>query len=797
MRNAFLIRSSRGMPAEADDCNLTAREPDHPTGPAVGPILHIGLNWSADRSNGLNRYLGQLATELSQESVPTLVVATGTATDSSPAWLRLGAPDSASLPRRIFAMWRCVNRLSAEALVVDAHFALYAVLPLLFGGVRGQQLVVHFHGPWADESAHQGARNLNRLVKEGVEGIVYRRASRLVVLSESFQRLLVERYGVAPWRISVIPPGVELDRFLPGPKAAARQKLGLAVDRQVVLSVRRLVPRMGHRVLLGAWEAVLEAVSPAPLLLVVGVGPERSALDAHIRRNGLTESVRMLGHVDEKDLADYYRAADLSVLPSLALEGFGLAALESLAAGTPVVATRVGGLPEALEGMGGHPLVEPDDVPGLAQRLVGALNHTAPLADPAQCRSHAERFNWNAVLARHLELYRSSCGTPRTKRLRVVVLDHTAVLSGGELAILRVLPGLVGQADVHFLFGEDGPLVERVVATGATAEVLAMPVSVRRVRRGQVSPGRVHVSSLFDAAWYTMRITRRLRRLRPDLVHTNTLKSALYGGLAARLAGTPCLWHIRDRIHRDYLPGFTVRLVQMAARHLPTHVVTYTNEMRECLGLDTDRASLLVDPVGEGWGDVTTDRPTSPPGQTTFGVVGRLAPWKGQDLFLRSFSLAFPDGGQRAVIVGSAMFGEDTFADSLHKLAAELGIAERITFRGFVDDIHSELATFDVLVHSSVIPEPFGNVVVEGMAAGLPVIAPDSGGPAEVITGGLDGILYPMGDAASLAECLCMVDGDPEMRSRIGLRARQTASGFSLESVAPQLLNVYKKVAGL
>jgi glycosyltransferase involved in cell wall biosynthesis len=143
------------------------------------------------------------------------------------------------------------------------------------------------------------------------------------------------------------------------------------------------------------------------------------------------------------------------------------------------------------------------------------------------------------------------------------------------------------------------------------------------------------------------------------------------------------------------------------------------------------------------------------------------------------------------------MFGEDTFADSLHKLAAELGIAERITFRGFVDDIHSELATFDVLVHSSVIPEPFGNVVVEGMAAGLPVIAPDSGGPAEVITGGLDGILYPMGDAASLAECLCMVDGDPEMRSRIGLRARQTASGFSLESVAPQLLNVYKKVAGL
>ena len=113
-----------------------------------------------------------------------------------------------------------------------------------------------------------------------------------------------------------------------------------------------------------------------------------------------------------------------------------------------------------------------------------------------------------------------------------------------------------------------------------------------------------------------------------------------------------------------------------------------------------------------------------------FGMLGRIAPWKGQDLFLRAFAEAFPGGTERAVIVGTAMFGEEDYERELPALAAELGLDVRVEFRGFREDIWRELAALDVLVHASLTPEPFGQVVLEGMAAGLPVLAPDEGAPA-------------------------------------------------------------------
>src|SRR5262249_5014649 len=131
----------------------------------------------------------------------------------------------------------------------------------------------------------------------------------------------------------------------------------------------------------------------------------------------------------------------------------------------------------------------------------------------------------------------------------------------------------------------------------------------------------------------------------------------------------------------------------------------------------------------------------------------------------------------------------------LEVTARELGIAERVSFRGFVDDVHSELAGLDVLVHASTIPEPLGQVVLEGMAVGLPVIAANAGGPAEVIDDGVDGLLYPMGDDAAMAECLRRLAGDEALRSRLGREGRKRAEAFSSEAVAAQVLAVYREVA--
>ena len=175
-------------------------------------------------------------------------------------------------------------------------------------------------------------------------------------------------------------------------------------------------------------------------------------------------------------------------------------------------------------------------------------------------------------------------------------------------------------------------------------------------------------------------------------------------------------------------------------------------------------------------------------------MVGRLAPWKGQDVFLRAFAKAFPGGNEEAVLVGAALFGEDDYECQLHNLVGDLGIQERVEFRGFRSKVFEELARVDALVHASVIPEPFGQVVLEGMAAGLPVVAARAGGPTEIIIEGENGLLYPPGDLDALAGLLSRLSDDAELRSQLGDQARADVAKYSPERVADQILEVYERV---
>jgi glycosyltransferase involved in cell wall biosynthesis len=175
----------------------------------------------------------------------------------------------------------------------------------------------------------------------------------------------------------------------------------------------------------------------------------------------------------------------------------------------------------------------------------------------------------------------------------------------------------------------------------------------------------------------------------------------------------------------------------------------------------------------------------------TYGVVGRLAPWKGQDLFLRAFARAFPTGQEHAVLVGGALFGEDDYAGELPRLAADLGIADRVEFRGHRADVWSELSRLDVLVHSSVTPEPFGQVILEGMAAGVPVIAAGAGGPAEILQHDVTGILYEPSNEADLAASMQRLV-DPRLRERLSAQAGKALGPYSPQVVATQVREAYR-----
>lgn len=372
-------------------------------------VLQIGVGWFAERRGGAENVFYNLCARLPASGFEVRGLVPGSETVSEATGhsvLSFGGNDTSTAQRTLG-----VRRAARAALasgrphVVAAHFALYT-LPVL-DLIRDIPLVVHFHGPWGLESRVEGANPAVVAAKRLVERLVYRRARRIIVLSDAFGRILQDHYGIPGSVLRRIPGGVDSARFAVGEtREEARFALGWESGRPTVLAVRRLVRRMGLGNLIQAI-ALLRQRHPDVLLCIAGTGAAREELEGQARAAGLQDSVRFLGSLSDAALPLAYRAADVSIVPTLALEGFGLIAVESLAAGTPVLVTPVGGLPEIVRPLSPD-LVLPGTSPELiAAGLDGALSNPGLLPSDAACRRYAQaHFDWQAVAQATADVYR-------------------------------------------------------------------------------------------------------------------------------------------------------------------------------------------------------------------------------------------------------------------------------------------------------------------------------------------------------------------------------------------------------
>jgi D-inositol-3-phosphate glycosyltransferase len=239
-------------------------------------------------------------------------------------------------------------------------------------------------------------------------------ADRLVANTAEEARQLVGLYGARPHRVSVVPPGVDLDVFTPGDRMLARRELGIPTSARLLLFVGRIQPLKAPDLLVRAARVLLDRRPDWAGELTVGIlgGPSGTGLARPNQLHelavtlGLDGQVRFVPPVDRRTLATWYRAADILAVPSYN-ESFGLVAIEAEACGTPVVAASVGGLPTAV-GEGGV-LVGSHDVADWADALEGLL-----LDDPRRNRlgrkaiAHAADFGWGATTERLLGAYREA-----------------------------------------------------------------------------------------------------------------------------------------------------------------------------------------------------------------------------------------------------------------------------------------------------------------------------------------------------------------------------------------------------
>ncbi len=364
-------------------------------------ILCLGLGWFPKTPGGLERYVYDLTLRLAENKDQVELCGVGLPEDETNLPIKmtnLAAPDTPILQR----LWTVRNNFKKTRInkpdAINLHFALYS-LPILDLIPADVPITFNFHGPWASESQEEGLDNITALLKKTlVEKRTYKRCDRFIVLSKAFGNILHQKYQI-PWgKIHVIPGGVDINRFKPDLSITeARTKLGWSVERPTLFTSRRLVHRVGLDKLLTAIAQIKPKI-PDIYLAIAGRGPLQNSLQQQVTELGLENNVEFLGFLPDELLPVAYQAADLSIMPSQSFEGFGLAIVESLACGTPVICTPIGGMPEILEQFSPNLITDSIQVNAIAKKLEQVFSGEITKPSRQQCREYAvDNFNWDKI----------------------------------------------------------------------------------------------------------------------------------------------------------------------------------------------------------------------------------------------------------------------------------------------------------------------------------------------------------------------------------------------------------------
>lgn len=377
---------------------------------------------TVNKSGGLERYVSELAGALSALGVnvtlvgkrldPALPVnelrADGVRVVRTPVPSKSDPTFALRYPFVIaLGAWRAVRGLAPDT-IVHGHFAV----PMLPFALTRRSYLLTFHAPVYREllSERQGSYVLPGFVQGAAvaalreaERLVVRSARAITVLSEFMRSELALLSAPAATGARLLPGGIDTRRFSPGP--TERPAWAERAD-PLLFAARRLAPRTGVTELIEAMPAILAAY-PNALLAVAGTGGEESRARAAVERLGLGSRVLLLGRVSDEELVRCYRSADLSIMPTQELEGFGLATAEALACGTPVVGTPVGATPEILAPLDPRLVTADRSAPSIARGVIVVLSDPTLLdrvRHGARPRVHPG-MSWPTIAERFREEY--------------------------------------------------------------------------------------------------------------------------------------------------------------------------------------------------------------------------------------------------------------------------------------------------------------------------------------------------------------------------------------------------------
>lgn len=386
---------------------------------------------------------------------------------------------------------------------------------------------------------------------------------------------------------------------------------------------------------------------------------------------------------------------------------------------------------------------------------------------------------------------------------RILFVEEARGFGGSVTALARTAGALRNRGfTIHAVITSADPRsVEALTRAGASVHVLPLARRSARISarlealNRSLKPAKlalllgVTVQEFFRRILWLVRFNKLLGQVRPDVVHFNNGPAFNAPGMlwSAR-KGLPTVVTVRG--------GEWCGRLGRAAQKRASKVIFISEHMRRSNPCAGENALVLYDGVDLAEFPAPTAR-RCPDGLVRFVHVGMFMEWKGQDLFLKAArNVAQKHANVEFSLVGQAVDdAQRAYAESLHSLAAGEPLKDRVRFLGFHSQVLPILEKMDVLVHSSTRPEPFGLVIVEGMACGLAIVTPDEGGPREIVRNGIDGLLVAPRDAEALANAMEQLAADPGRIVALAASARRRVEQeFSSDRTAEKLSELYRSL---
>ena len=383
------------------------------------------------------------------------------------------------------------------------------------------------------------------------------------------------------------------------------------------------------------------------------------------------------------------------------------------------------------------------------------------------------------------------------QRRKVFMVDHVSkILGGAEVNLVELLqaPGVMDRWEVTVACAPKGPLSTalnhvdcRQVAYGYGAALNELRVVGRSFSLWN------HWRGWLELERAKVRLREHLIATRPDVVISCTNKDHFAAGKEAAKQGLPSVWWVNDLLTSDFFSWPIRRMFAFQARNVGAWLAPVSEaggRALQNLGITRDKIRVIPNGIDLTRYNSGRDRPLRRELgigslDPLVGVVGRLTPWKGQSLFLEIAARWIELGHSgHFVLIGSAFNEDSSYDRQLREWVSKRELDKRIHFVPFQPDIVGALSSLDLLLHTSTRPEPFGRVLIEAMAVGVPVIGANAGGVREILEDGLTGAVVEPGDVNGYLDWMQRWRKDSELAGRWRTEGRRRVEQhFSIERV--------------